>query len=86
MSDLTVGDTVVVSAFTSPSSIGVVWRVTGPAVFVVRPDSVSTSVTTPTQRVTIRGTSPGDARLTAVLGFDSASVNFRVVERAPVIP
>jgi hypothetical protein len=59
-----IGDTARVSVFATGDAKST-WEISGPAVFVLGPDSVSTQVTTPVTNVLVRGTGTGAVTLTA---------------------
>ena len=60
------GDTAQILAWTSQGDPKSTWELTGPAMFVLGPDTVDTRIITPVDRVTIRGTGTGAVSVKAM--------------------
>ena len=80
------GDYAQISAWTTQGDPKSTWELTGPAVFVLGPDTVDTRIVTPVGSVTVRGTGAGEVKVKAVRAntVDSATASFFVADSADV--
>jgi len=80
------GDTAEIFAWTSEGDPKSTWVLSGPAVFVLGPDTVDTKIITPVDRATIRATGAGEVNVKAmrVNSADSATASFFVADSADV--
>jgi len=80
------GDTARISVWATQGDPKSTWELTGPAVFVLGPDTVDTRIITPVDSVTMRATGTGEVKVKAVRASkaDSATASFFVADSADV--
>ena len=80
------GDTARISVWATQGDPKSTWELTGPAVFVLGPDTVDTRIITPVDGVTMRATGTGEVKVKAVRASkaDSATASFFVADSADV--